>query len=83
VAALAGFERRASPGATVAFDAHEGGFTLTPEEVVRAELGAWDRLDLDAAMSFFTPDAVWDNVRFDLLPGRTRYERLPLATCRE
>ena len=35
---------------------------MTPEEVVRAELAAWDRLDADEIMSFFTPDAVWDNV---------------------
>ena len=35
---------------------------MTPEEVVRAELAAWDRLDVDEIMSFFTPDAIWENV---------------------
>lgn len=35
---------------------------MTPEEVVRAELAAWGRLDLGAIMGHFTPDAIWDNV---------------------
>jgi limonene-1,2-epoxide hydrolase len=35
---------------------------VTPEEVVRAELDAWSRLDADEIMSHFTNDAVWDNV---------------------
>ena len=35
---------------------------MTPEDVVRAELAAWDRLDVDGIMSFFMSDAVWDNV---------------------
>jgi limonene-1,2-epoxide hydrolase len=34
---------------------------MTPEEVVRAELVAWDRLNVDDIVSFFTPDAVWEN----------------------
>jgi limonene-1,2-epoxide hydrolase len=42
---------------------------LTPEEVVRAELAAWDRLDVGAIMSFFTRDAVWDNVPFGAVTG--------------
>jgi limonene-1,2-epoxide hydrolase len=37
--------------------------------VVRAELAAWDRLDVDAIMSFFTRDAVWDNVPFGAVTG--------------
>lgn len=37
---------------------------MTPEEVVRAELDAWSRLDVDEIMSYFTADAVWDNVPF-------------------
>lgn len=35
---------------------------MTPEEVVRAELNAWGRLDLEAIMSYFATNAVWDNV---------------------
>jgi limonene-1,2-epoxide hydrolase len=35
---------------------------VTPEEIVRAELDAWGRLDVDDIMSYFTRDAVWDNV---------------------
>ncbi len=33
---------------------------MTPEEIVRAELNAWDRLDVDGIMSYFTPDALFD-----------------------
>jgi len=40
----------------------EGSGTLTAEEVVRGELDAWSRLDVDEIVSFFAPDAVWDNV---------------------
>jgi len=43
---------------------------MTPEEVVRAELAAWDRLDVDGIMSFFAPDAVWDNVPIGPATGR-------------
>jgi limonene-1,2-epoxide hydrolase len=35
---------------------------MTPEEVVRAELGAWEKLDVDAIISCFAPEAVWENV---------------------
>ena len=28
---------------------------MTPEEVVRAELAAWDHLDVDEIMSYFAP----------------------------
>jgi limonene-1,2-epoxide hydrolase len=42
---------------------------MTPEEVVRAELDAWSRLDADEIMSFFADDAVWDNVPFGPVSG--------------
>jgi limonene-1,2-epoxide hydrolase len=35
---------------------------MTPEEVVRAELDAWARLDIEAIMSHLTTDIVWENV---------------------
>jgi limonene-1,2-epoxide hydrolase len=43
--------------------------TLTPEELVRAELDAWSRLDADEIMSHFSADAVWDNVPFGPVSG--------------
>ena len=42
---------------------------MSPEEVVRAELGAWDRLDVEAIMSYFAPDSVWDNVPIGAATG--------------
>jgi limonene-1,2-epoxide hydrolase len=33
---------------------------VSPEEIVRAELSAWDRLDVEAVMSHFAEDAVWE-----------------------
>jgi limonene-1,2-epoxide hydrolase len=47
----------------------EGSGTLTPEEVVRGELDAWSRLDVDEIVSFFGPDAVWDNVPIGAVTG--------------
>ena len=35
---------------------------MSPEDVVRAEMAAWGRLDVEEILSHFTPDAVWDNV---------------------
>jgi limonene-1,2-epoxide hydrolase len=35
---------------------------LSPEEVVRAELNAWGRRDVDEIVSHFSDDAVWENV---------------------
>ncbi|MBX9640545.1 MAG: nuclear transport factor 2 family protein [Mycobacteriaceae bacterium] len=32
---------------------------MSPEEIVRAELAAWNRRDIDEIMSYFSPDAVW------------------------
>ena len=43
---------------------------MTPEEVVRAELDAWSRLDVDEILSWFTADAVWDNVPFGPVFGQ-------------
>lgn len=42
---------------------------MTPEEVVRAELDAWSRLDVDEIMGHFDPDAVWDNVPIGVVKG--------------
>lgn len=33
---------------------------MNPEEVVRAELSAWNRLDADEIVSHFAEDAVWE-----------------------
>ena len=33
---------------------------MNAEEVVRAELAAWDHLDVDEAMKYFAQDAVYD-----------------------
>jgi len=35
---------------------------MTPEEVVRAELDAWSRLDVDEIMNYIAENGVWDNV---------------------
>ena len=42
---------------------------MSPEEVVRAELGAWSRLDVDEIVSYFAADAVWDNVPLGAVSG--------------
>jgi limonene-1,2-epoxide hydrolase len=42
---------------------------LSPEEVVRAELAAWDRMDVEAIMSYFARDSVWDNVPIGAATG--------------
>ncbi len=47
----------------------EGSGTLTAEEVVRGELDPWSRLDVDEIVSFFAPDAVWDNVPIGPVTG--------------
>jgi ketosteroid isomerase-like protein len=33
---------------------------VSPEEIVRAELTAWDRFDVEGIMSHFAEDAVWE-----------------------
>jgi limonene-1,2-epoxide hydrolase len=35
---------------------------MTPEDVVRAELSAWGKLDIDEIMRWYALEAVWDNV---------------------
>ncbi|OBK31401.1 hypothetical protein A5634_14310 [Mycobacterium asiaticum] len=35
---------------------------MTPEDVVRAELKSWSRLDAAEIVSYFAADGVWDNV---------------------
>ena len=42
---------------------------MSPEEIVRAELSAWSRLDLYEIMSHFATDAVWDNVPLGAVRG--------------
>ena len=48
---------------------------MTPEEVVRAELAAWHRLDLDEILSYFAPAAVWENVPIGAVSGRDEIRR--------
>ena len=43
---------------------------MSPEEVVRAELSAWSRLDVDEIVSYFAADAVWDNVPLGAVSGQ-------------
>jgi limonene-1,2-epoxide hydrolase len=42
---------------------------MSPEEVVRAELGAWSRLNVDEIVSYFAVDAIWDNVPLGAVSG--------------
>ena len=42
---------------------------MTPEEVVRAVLGAWRRLDVDELAGNFATDAEWDNVPIGVVSG--------------
>jgi limonene-1,2-epoxide hydrolase len=46
-----------------------------PEEVVRAELSAWSRLDVDEIVSYFAGDAVWDNVPLGAVSGHDEIRR--------
>jgi limonene-1,2-epoxide hydrolase len=52
---------------------------MTPEEVVRAELGAWNRLDVDEVMRYFAPDAVWEPEPNKMLSG---YDEIHRAVSR-
>ena len=54
----------------------EEGEAMTPEEVVRAELAAWGRLDIEEIMSYFTSDAVWDNVPLGPASGYDQIRKL-------
>ena len=42
---------------------------MAPEDVVRAELDAWSRLDVDEIVSHFAADAIWDNVPLGAVSG--------------
>jgi limonene-1,2-epoxide hydrolase len=48
---------------------------VSPEEVVRAELSTWSRLDVDEIVSYFAPDAVWDNVPLGAVSGEEDIRR--------
>ncbi len=48
---------------------------MTPEEVVRAELDSWSRLDVDEIVSHFAADAVWDNVPLGAVSGHDEIRR--------
>jgi limonene-1,2-epoxide hydrolase len=58
-----GFDRgpsRVPPsGHDVLGSALRGEGLMTPEDVVRAEMGAWSSLDVDQIMGYFTDDATW------------------------
>jgi limonene-1,2-epoxide hydrolase len=47
----------------------ERGGTMKPEDVVRAELDAWGRLDVEEIISHFAPDAVYENVPIGAATG--------------
>ena len=42
---------------------------MSPEDVVRAELEAWGRLDVEKIVSHFAPDAVYENVPIGAATG--------------
>jgi limonene-1,2-epoxide hydrolase len=46
-----------------------------PEEVVRAELSAWSRPNVDEIVSYFAADAVWDNVPLGAVSGHDEIRR--------
>jgi len=48
---------------------------MAPEDVVRAELGAWSRLDVDEIVSHFAADAVWDNVPLVAVAGHEQIRK--------
>ena len=42
---------------------------MSPEEVVRAMMGAWSRLDVDEILTLYAPDAVYENVGIGVATG--------------
>jgi limonene-1,2-epoxide hydrolase len=42
---------------------------VTPEEVVRAELRAWEHADIDEILSYLAADAVWHMVQYAPIRG--------------
>ena len=49
---------------------------MTPEQVVRGELAAWGRLNLEEIMGYYTLDAVWDNVPLGPASGYDQIRKL-------
>ncbi|MDT5348604.1 MAG: limonene,2-epoxide hydrolase [Mycobacterium sp.] len=49
---------------------------MNPEDVVRAELSAWSRLDVDEIVSYFAAEAVWDNVPLGAVSGHDEIRKL-------
>lgn len=49
---------------------------MSPEDVVRAQFGAWGRRDADQIVSHFTADAVWENVPLGVVNGHAEIRRL-------
>ena len=49
---------------------------MNPEEVVRAELNAWGRRDVDEIVSHFSVDAVWENVPLGVANGHSEIRYL-------
>lgn len=49
---------------------------MSPEDVVRAEFGAWGRRDADEIVSHFSVDAVWENVPLGVVKGHSQIRHL-------
>src|SRR5438105_6734332 len=49
--------------------------TMTPSEVVTSFLGALDRLDIDQAIAYTSPDIEYQNVPFPPARGRAAFEK--------
>jgi limonene-1,2-epoxide hydrolase len=48
---------------------------MSAEEVVRAELDTWSRLNVDEIVSHFAADAVWDNVPLGAVTGKEKIRK--------
>ena len=48
---------------------------LEPEPVVRAFVGAWNRLDMDTVMALLSPDIEYHNIPLAPISGKTEVER--------
>jgi limonene-1,2-epoxide hydrolase len=48
---------------------------VSPEEVIRAELDAWSRLNVDEIVGYFADDAIWDNVPLGAVSGRDQIRK--------
>ena len=49
---------------------------MSAEEIVRGELSAWSSLDADEIMTYFAPDAIWDDPSHGPISG---YEEIRKA----